>query len=270
MFIIGLGARQGGWGGPYLVNEEQGGPLAAQALFSSDVCTWNVIWLIYGLVVHLLGAVMAWSEGGPEPWWGGPYHAIQNWGWEVLWGSGGFPEKVCQNPHCILLGSDRAAVQRPVIRSTAPTSCLTKLATTLTHICLTLTSVSVFTCWPEFFELTKYASADSFLPDLDTGWERHLGVCYTPKVADWAMTCNMLAALWNELEGAWLTHSWALYCSHLTTYSCNGMGPGTLTYQEPLIPARCSDEASQAGMAQRGVLYIIILWSSPVGIIPLL
>ena len=30
-------------------------------------------------------------------------------------------------------GSHRAAVQRPVIRSTAPTSCLTQLATTLTH-----------------------------------------------------------------------------------------------------------------------------------------
>ena len=86
-------------GGPYLVNEERGGPLAAQALFSSDVCTWNVIWLIYGLVgtpagslhsliwgwprttivyvvlsawymdfrEHPLGASIAWSEGGLEP-----------------------------------------------------------------------------------------------------------------------------------------------------------------------------------------------------------
>ena len=44
------GGSTGGWGGPYLVNEERGGPLAAQALFSSDICTWNVIWLIYGLV----------------------------------------------------------------------------------------------------------------------------------------------------------------------------------------------------------------------------
>ena len=47
---------------------------------------------------------MAWSEGGPEPWWGGPYHAIQNWGWEVLWGSGGFPEiSVPESPLWILL-----------------------------------------------------------------------------------------------------------------------------------------------------------------------
>ena len=175
-------------------------------------------------------------------------------------------------------GSDRAAVQRPVIRSTAPTSCLTQLATTLTHPCLTSTFVSVLTCWPEFFELTKYASADSFLLDLDTGLERLLGVCYT----------LMQGTFWNELEGGWLgnylqyagsimewagrwlTHGWALYCSHLTTYSCNGMGPGTLTYQEPLIPVRCSDEASQAEMAQMWVLCIIILGSSPVGMIPLL
>ena len=44
---------------------------------------------------------MALSEGGPEPWWGEPYHAIQNWGSEVLWGSGGFPENV--PPLCLLL-----------------------------------------------------------------------------------------------------------------------------------------------------------------------
>ena len=91
-----------------------------------------------------------------------------------------------------------------------------------------------------------------------------------PMYWDWKR-CSKRTTEHRRNFGCFLTaHGWALYCSHLMTYLCNGMGPGTLTYQEPLIPARCSDEASQAEMAQRWVLYIIILGSSPVGMIPLL
>ena len=53
-------------GGPYLVNEERGGSLAAQALFSSDVCTWNVIWLIYGLVGTPAGSLHSLIWGWPR------------------------------------------------------------------------------------------------------------------------------------------------------------------------------------------------------------
>ena len=165
-----------------------------------------------GLWEHPLGASIAWSEGGPEPWWGGPYHAIQNWGWEVLWGSGGFPEKKCdRTPLCILLGSDRAAVQRPVIRSTAPTSCLTQLATTLTHICLTSTSISVFTHWPEIFELTRNFWADEICFSWQfPAWLGHrLGappgsMLYTE--GGWLGNDLQYAGSIMEWAGRWLTH----------------------------------------------------------------
>ena len=104
MSIIGLGARQGGGAGPTWLTRSGAGHWPPRR-FSPRMYVretwfgWNM-----GLWEHLLGAVMAWSEGGPEPWWGGPYHAIQNWGWEVLWGSEGFPEKsVPEPPLCILL-----------------------------------------------------------------------------------------------------------------------------------------------------------------------
>ena len=91
-------------GGPYLVNEERGGPLAAQALFSSNVCTWNVIWLIYGLVGTPAGSRNGLIWGWARTLVGRSLSCYPELGLGGAVGLRGLPRKsVPEPPLCILL-----------------------------------------------------------------------------------------------------------------------------------------------------------------------
>ena len=71
---------------------------------------WIVVWSPWATLgaPKFLGAPGCARTPGcariPILWWGGPYYVVQNWAWEVPWGSGGFPEKcVLALPLFILL-----------------------------------------------------------------------------------------------------------------------------------------------------------------------